>query len=108
MEKSDYLSKKNELDSKIKELQIKLHQLKKDYIEKNRKFENGDLIKIITAEFNYYSKIIENNISFGYVDGFELNYKDEVIPILLKQKKDGTKSKNKLYLPFGKYTLEKV
>ena len=98
MKKSEFLQKKYQLENHISELKSELCSLKKEYIESNINFEIGELIKIVFPEQKNFNRKIEERVEFGYVDGFELNYNSQVIPILFKQKNDGSKSKIRLYV----------
>ena len=97
MEKSDFLQKKYQLEENISQLKSEIVSLKKEYIESNRNFEVGELIKIVYPESKFFNRKIEEKVEFGYIDGFELNYSAQVMPILFKQKQDGSKSKIRLY-----------
>ena len=98
MEKLDFLQRKKQIEDNIYQLKSELSSLKKEYIESNINFEIGELVKIVFPEQKFFNRKIEEKVEFGYVDGFELNYNSQVIPILFKQKNDGSKSKIRLYV----------
>ena len=75
--------------------------LKKEYIESNKKFEIGELIQVIIPEIKFQNRVIEGEVLFAYVDSFEINYSCQVLPIVFKQTKNGTKSKIRLYTHGG-------
>ena len=101
MEKLDFLQRKKQIEDDIYRLKIELSSLKKEYIESNQKFEVGELIKVIIPEIKFQNRVIGEEVLFGYVDGFEINYGGQVLPILYKQKQDGSKSKIRLYTHGG-------
>lgn len=53
------------------------------------------------------TKTIPEEKKFAYVTGYEI-VSNEVVPILMKAKKDGTISKLREYIPFGQFTIELV
>ena len=101
MEKLDFLQKKKQIEYNIYQLKSELSSLKKEYIESNKKFEIGELIQVIIPEIKFQNRVIEGEVLFGYVDSFEINYSGQISPILFKQTKNGTKSKNRLYTTGG-------
>ena len=101
MEKSDFLQRKKQIEDNIYQLKKELSSLKAKYIESNQNFEIGELIKVIIPEIKFQNRVIEEEILFGYVDGFDINYSGQVLPILFKQKQDGSKSKLRLYTHGG-------
>ena len=101
MEKLDFLQRKKQIEDNIYRLKIELSSLKKEYIESNKKFEVGELIQIIIPEIKFQNRVIEEKVLFGYVDGFEINYSGQILPILFYQTKKGTKSKFRLYTHGG-------
>lgn len=101
MEKSDFLQRKKQIEDNIYQLKKELSSLKAKYIESNQKFEIGELIKVIIPEIKFQNRVVEEEVLFGYVDGFEINYSGQVLPILFKQTKNGTKSKFRLYTHDG-------
>ena len=101
MEKLDFLQRKKQIEYNIYLLKNELSSLKAEYIESNQKFEIGELIKVIIPEIKFLNRVIEGEVLFGYVDGFEINYGGQVLPILYKQKQDGSKSKLRLYTHGG-------
>ena len=101
MEKSDFLQRKKQIEDNIYQLKNELSSLKAKYIESNQKFEIGELIQVIIPKIKFQNRVIEEEILFGYVDGFDINYSGQVQPILFKQTKNGTKSKFRLYTHGG-------
>ena len=101
MEKLDFLQKKKQIEDNIYQLKSELSSLKKEYIESNKKFEVGELIKIVYPEIKFQNRVIEGVVLFGYIEGFEINYSGQILPILFKQTKNGTKSKLRLYTHSG-------
>lgn len=78
----------------------KVSHLKQEYIETNRKFQDGDKVVVITPAGTAWklddpdTKIpVPEKRVFAFVVGYKVNYKHEVEPVLVKCKKDGTPSK---------------
>lgn len=86
MKKEEYKLEHERLTNEIYAINSKKIDLEKKYIEANKTFSIGDRV---------YSK---KEKSLGYVIGFKLNWKRDVIPECLKEKKDGKVSKVKLYV----------
>ena len=101
MEKLDFLQRKKQIEDNIYQLKNELSSLKAEYIKSNQNFEIGELIKVIIPEIKFQNRVIEGEVLFGYVDGFEINYSGQILPILFKQTKNGTKSKLRLYTHGG-------
>lgn len=78
---SNYISEENRLEKERK-------QMDADYIEEHKQFDEGDKVKITSADgFNE-----EGIVSSMYCSGGDIKYN------FLKVKKDGTHSQHKLYL----------
>jgi hypothetical protein len=94
MEKSEFKKKQEEINSKIRELQNQLCDLKKEYISSNKIFDNGTKVKIIypTHKNNWNENTVPERYDYGFVYGHTLDYKYDVVPQLHKCKKDGTES----------------
>ncbi len=101
MDKKDYLQNKKETEAKIQAEKEWLAELKREYIESNAEYEIGERVKVVTPPHKYYSLgggkegVTEHKERFAYVDGYEITYEGNVKPILKKEKKDGTLSKQK-------------
>ena len=89
MTKKDYITKKQEFLSKIEGLYNDLKTLESTYIESNKPFDVGEVVSVVNGE-----SVPEK----GIVDGYEISYIDEIVPVIKKIKKDGTKSQHKLWV----------
>jgi len=90
MTKEEFQNRRQEISSKIDTLNADKKKIEHDYIVANAPFKIGAKLII--------NKGIQEKI--GYVIGFKLTYQDEVIPNMVKCKKDGSESKSKLYVCF--------
>lgn len=101
MEKSEFLTRKNEIENSIKALNDEKKRLENEYINSQRVFADNEKIEIITKEHPYWTLGSGNEIAginpeekrFAFVVGYRINYQNEVEPRLKKCKKDGTISK---------------
>lgn len=88
MERMEFIKQIEELEKKQKEIKQEINLLKLKYIEENKSFEIGDRVKTKRGEI-------------GIVYNFDLDYKDEVKPLMWKEKKDGSASKFKLNIYYA-------
>lgn len=88
MNKEEFQTKKNDIDSKIRELKNQKIQLEKEYIESNVKYPIGSKVCITTNESKRYA----------YVKDYRINSLDNIEPLFNKVKKDGTMSEMGLYV----------
>ena len=88
MDKEEFQTKKNDIDSKIRELKNQKIQLEKEYIESNVKYPIGSKVCITTNESKRYA----------YVKDYRINSLDNIEPLFNKVKKDGTMSEMGLYV----------
>lgn len=112
MNKEKYFEKKRKLRQEINDLQTQLRSLEETYIESNSEFLVGEKVKVITPEYSFSradksTGKTSKKERFAYVNYNKINYLDNVEPILIKEKKDGTPSKIRDYL--GRYdVIEKI
>lgn len=92
MTEQEFRNEKQFLKGRIKTFKDSIELLEKEYIETNKPFKIGDRIRNTTYG------------DFGFVNGFELDYNDNIKPIAYKEKKDGTPSKQNMYI----YNLDQV
>lgn len=85
-----------------------------NYIEANKQFEEGDKIKVVTPPHPYWTlsdpgveKTHPEKIEFAFVLGNKIDINNNVIPDLVKAKKDGTPSKIGYYYAPG-YGVKKI
>lgn len=88
MNKEEFQTKKNDINSKIRELKSQKIQLEKEYIESNMKYPIGSKVCITTNESKRYA----------YVKDYRIDFYDNIEPLFNKVKKDGTPSKMGLYV----------
>lgn len=88
MNKEEFQTKKNDIDSKIRELKNQKIQLEKEYIESNMKYPIGSKVCITTNESKRYA----------YVKDYRIDFFDNIEPLFSKVKKDGTMSEMGLYV----------
>ena len=88
MNKEEFQTKKNDIDSKIRELKNQKIQLEKEYIESNVKYPIGSKVCITTNESKRYA----------YVKDYRINSLDNIEPLFNKVNKDGTMSEMGLYV----------
>lgn len=107
MDKSRFIEIKNYIQSEIDALREELRDAEKEYIESNMQFPIGSKVCVTVPAHTAFSRgrniFIEEQKRFAYVLQYEICC-NEVVPVLLKAKKDGSASKIKDYL--GSY--EKV
>jgi len=80
MTKEEFTKVLNDLREREKEIRRIREQATKEYIETNSVFKAGDRVSVDGQN--------------GVVIGNEINYDNNVIPIVNKQKKDGTPHKS--------------
>lgn len=88
MNKEEFQTKKNDIDSKIRELKNQKIKLEKEYIESNAKYPIGSKVCITTNESKRYA----------YVKDYRIDFFDNIEPLFNKVKKDGTMSEMGLYV----------
>ncbi len=89
MTKEEYIKEKEILTRIIKETHERVSNLTNEYIKRNASFKVGDIVTITNTRDNSRNAI---------VNGFELDYNDNIKPTLFKIKKDGTPSMHKDYV----------
>ena len=87
-DKEEFKSKKEIINSKIRELNNEMIKLKKEYIESNVKYPIGSKVCITTNESKRYA----------YIKDYRINFLDNIEPLFNKVKKDGTMSEMGLYV----------
>jgi hypothetical protein len=98
MNKEEFQTKKNDINSKIRELKSQKIKLEKEYIESNAKYPIGSKVCITTNESKRYA----------YVKDYRIDFFDNIEPLFNKVKKDGTMSEVNLYVSLTNATIELV
>jgi hypothetical protein len=98
MNKEEFQTKKNDINSKIRELKSQKIKLEKEYIESNAKYPIGSKVCITTNESKRYA----------YVKDYRIDFFDNIEPLFNKVKKDGTMSEMGLYVSLTNATIELV
>ena len=94
MTKEEYVAKATELTKREQEL-------KKEYIASNSPIKLGTKVKV-TIHYRH----LDDDVEYGILTGYTCKY-DEVLPVVAKIKKDGTQSKNNVWIPNNwKYKIE--
>lgn len=88
MNKEEFQTKKNDINSKIRELKSQKIKLEKEYIESNAKYPIGSKVCITTNESKRYA----------YVKDYRIDFYDNIEPLFNKVKKDGTMSEMGLHV----------
>lgn len=111
MDKSYFETRKAEIQSKIDSYNKEMRELNNEYISSNQKFPIGSKVCLtipahtVRSLFGSKTKIIPEEKKFAYVTGYKIE-RNEVVPILMKAKKDGTISKLREYISFIEFTIE--
>lgn len=97
MNKSYFETRKSEIQSEIDSWRQELKDLEDEYISSNQKFPIGSKVCITTPgheKYNMFNRkiIVPEEKRFAYITGYNI-IANEVVPILMKAKKDGTISK---------------
>ena len=88
MNKEEFQTKKNDINSKIRKLKSQKIKLEKEYIESNAKYPIGSKVCITTNESKRYA----------YVKDYRIDFFDNIEPLFNKVKKDGTVSEMGLHV----------
>ena len=104
-------TRKTEIQSEIDSWKQELKDLEDEYISSNQKFPIGSKVCITTPAHTGMVLSTREKVTFPeakryfYVTGYEIRCK-EVVPILMKAKKDGTISKIRDYITFERVIVE--
>lgn len=114
MTKEEFKSKKEIINSKIRELNNEMIKLKKEYIESNVKYPIGSKVCITTPASairlsDLESVTVPERKQYAYIKGYIIvDFLDTVEPLFSKVKKDGTMSKAYFYVSLMNTTIELV
>lgn len=88
MNKDLFTKEINDILTQIRDLRLKKTELIENYIRENKQYELGERVKVTS---------FRGIVSFGYVTNIRVDSRNEIDYSLVKEKKDGTPSKNTLY-----------
>lgn len=114
MNKEEFISKRDTINSKINELNNEMIRLKKEYIESNIKYPIGSKVCITTPASVYTSLhdltsvTVPETKQYAYIVGYRIEYFGDLKPLIKKAKKDGTISKTYLYVNLENVVIELV
>lgn len=114
MTKEEFKSKKEIINSKMNELNNEMIKLKKEYIKSNAKYPIGSKVCITTPASTYTkldnleSVTVPERKQYAYVRDYIIDFLDDIEPLFNKVKKDGTMSKENLYVSLTNATIELV
>lgn len=86
MNKEEFQTKKNDIDSKIRELKNQKIQLEKDYIESNQKYPIGSKVCITVLAHERYTFwnneriLVPEAKKLAYIADYEIDDNGEVVP----------------------------
>lgn len=111
MDKSYFETRKAEIQSEFDSLKQEMRDLEDEYISSNQKFPIGSKVCITTPAHtgwllhNRETVTFPESKRFAYVTGYKIQC-NEVVPILMKAKKDGTISKLRDYISSERMIVE--
>lgn len=111
MDKSYFETRKAEIQSEIDSWKQEMRDLEDEYISSNQKFPIGSKVCITTPAHtgwllhNRETVTFPEEKKFSYITGYEIRC-NEVVPILMKAKKDGTISKLRDYISSERMIVE--
>lgn len=83
MTKEEYKEKLRDNFIQAMNIRNDLAKIRSEYIESNKTYSIGE--KVIVRDVKGFER-------FAFVSGFEIDFRDNVVPTLRKSKKDGTQS----------------
>lgn len=98
MKKIEYEQRRLDIEASIKALKEELKQLQDEYISHHKVFADFEKIEVITREHPYWTSnsgkepagIKPETRRHAFVVGYEIDWRNNVVPKLKKCKKDGT------------------
>jgi hypothetical protein len=114
MNKEEFQTKKNDIDSKIRELKNQKIQLEKEYIESNQGFPVGSKVYITVPAHERLSHLNNERIlvsevkKLAYIVDYEIDDDGEVVPSLRQLDCNGGMSAIPLYVNLKKVIIELV
>lgn len=110
MTKEEFKSKKEIINSKIRELNNEMIKLEKEYIKSNVKYPIGSKVCITTPASTYTrldnleSVTVPKIKQYAYVKDYIIDFFDNIEPLFRRVKKDGTMSEVNLFVILTKNT----
>lgn len=114
MNKEEFKSKKEIINSKINELKNEMIKLEKEYIESNAKYPIGSRVCITTPASVYTSLhdftgvTVPETKQYAYIVVYDISYLCDIKPLFKKINKDGSVSKVNLYVNLENVVIELV
>lgn len=106
MNKEEFQTKKNDIDSKIRELKNQKIQLEKEYIESNQGFPVGS--KVCITVMDHERILAPEAKKLAYIADYEIDDNGEVVPSLRQLDYNGGMSAIPLYVNLKKVIIELV
>lgn len=112
MNKEEFLSKRDAIDLKLKELNGEKKKLEKEYIESNQGFNVGSKVCITVPSHERFSLLNNGRIlisevkKLAYIADYEIDDDGEVVPSLRQLDYNGGMSEMPLYVNFKKVIIE--
>ena len=112
MNKEEFQTKKNDIDSKIRELKNQKIQLEKEYIESNQEFPVGSKVCITVPVHERFSLLSNERIlvpevkKLAYIADYEIDDNGEVVPFLRQLDYNGGMSAIPLFVNLKKAIIE--
>ena len=114
MNKEEFQTKKNDIDSKIRELKNQKIQLEKEYIESNQGFPVGSKVCITVMAHERYTFwnneriLVPEAKKLAYIADYEIDDDGEVVPSLRQLDYNGGMSAIPLFVNLKKAIIELV
>lgn len=112
MNKEEFLSKRDAIDLKLKELNGEKKKLEKEYIESNQGLPVGSKVCITVPTHERFSLLDNERIlvpevkKLAYIAYYEIDDNGEVVPSLRQLDYNGGMSEMPLYVNFKKVIIE--
>lgn len=110
MNKEEFHTKKNDIDSKIRELKNQKIQLEKEYIESNQGFPVGSKVCITVPAHERSNEriLVPEAKKLAYIADYEIDDNGEVVPSLRQLDCNGGMSAIPLFVNLKKAIIELV
>lgn len=110
MNKEEFQTKKNDIDSKIRELKNQKIKLEKEYIESNQGFPVGSkvCITVMAHKRNNERILVPEAKKLAYIADYEIDDNGEVVPSLRQLDYNGDMSEIPLFVNLKKAIIELV
>jgi hypothetical protein len=108
MNKEEFQTKKNDIDSKIRELKNQKIKLEKEYIESNQGFPVGSkvCITVMAHERNNERILVPEAKKLAYIADYDIDDNGEVVPSLRQLDCNGGMSAIPLFVNLKKAIIE--